>query len=575
MNIWSAEIKELNQIYQTVKGKHSKLEKELQSLIKTDDANILLVYSRRCLEVIITDLCEIELKRHRGTEPLQRIIDKLNKEEIVPHNIIVSMQNVNSMSTFGAHPKDFELKQIKPVLLNLTSVLEWYKKYLGSKKLVIGESKVSGEKESISVKKEKLKAGKWIIIVAGVLLVAAVIISALNLLNHKTKVDSIVVLPFLNYTEQDIPEYWIDGMQALLIGDLQKIGNLVTIGATTSRTFKNSDKTIPQITSELNVKAALETVILSLGDYISLRVKLILPEKNERTIWQENFKEDINLIQNLNNEITRKIAEEIKIKLTPEQKRSLSKSKTVDRKVLEEYLKGYSYLNDLRCDSLSKAREYLTSAIEKDPDWAPSYVALGYVWIWLKSVACEPPQIADSIAFENFNKALELGMDLAETHWAMGTMAYQEWNWEKAEEEYQKALSINPNHALSHFHYSLLLYGLQRTEEANIQADLGYTMDPLNPYIQSFYAHTLLDRRDFISAQSFLEYLVSKYPDRIINYSLLENAAYYNGDLETSFEAGIIFVQGMMVLDTNDVNEIKEIFYDKGIMLHILKLCEG
>ena len=102
MTLWSAETKDLEKLFNTIKGKHSKLEKELQSLVKTDDANIVLVYARRCLEVIITELCEHELKRDRGTEPLQRIIDKLNKDKIVPHNIIVSMQNVNSMSTFGA-----------------------------------------------------------------------------------------------------------------------------------------------------------------------------------------------------------------------------------------------------------------------------------------------------------------------------------------------------------------------------------------------------------------------------------------------------------------------------------------
>ena len=108
MNIWSSEIKELNQIYQSVKETIPQLGRELGKLVTANDENMLLVYSRRCLEVIITDLCELELKRDRGSEPLQRIIDKLNKEKVVPHNIIVSMQSVNSMSTFGAHPKEFE-----------------------------------------------------------------------------------------------------------------------------------------------------------------------------------------------------------------------------------------------------------------------------------------------------------------------------------------------------------------------------------------------------------------------------------------------------------------------------------
>ena len=78
-----------------------------------------MLYSRRCLEVIITDLCECELKRSTKTEPLKGIIDKLKKEEKVPSHIIASMDGLNSLSTFGTHPKDFDPEQVKPVLVNL------------------------------------------------------------------------------------------------------------------------------------------------------------------------------------------------------------------------------------------------------------------------------------------------------------------------------------------------------------------------------------------------------------------------------------------------------------------------
>lgn len=64
MDIWSAEIKNLEKLYSSLKGIHPKLDKELDRLIKTDDENMVLVYARRCLEVIITDLCECELKGH-------------------------------------------------------------------------------------------------------------------------------------------------------------------------------------------------------------------------------------------------------------------------------------------------------------------------------------------------------------------------------------------------------------------------------------------------------------------------------------------------------------------------------
>jgi hypothetical protein len=71
MAIWTSEIKELEKLYESLKGQFPALEKELDQLIRTDDPNVILLYSRRCLEIIISDLCECELKRQRRTEPLQ------------------------------------------------------------------------------------------------------------------------------------------------------------------------------------------------------------------------------------------------------------------------------------------------------------------------------------------------------------------------------------------------------------------------------------------------------------------------------------------------------------------------
>ena len=70
MAIWSVEINELEKLYESFKGMSPALEKELEQLILTTDANVVMLYSRRCLEVVLTDLCECELKT-RGTEPLK------------------------------------------------------------------------------------------------------------------------------------------------------------------------------------------------------------------------------------------------------------------------------------------------------------------------------------------------------------------------------------------------------------------------------------------------------------------------------------------------------------------------
>ena len=129
MATWTGEIKELEALYASLKGQHPDLEKELEQLIKAADKNMVMIYARRALEVVITELCERELNMPRGTQPLAGIIDKLKKEKKVPDHIIVSMRNLNSLSVFGAHPKDFNPRQVKTVLLDLMTIVEWYCEY--------------------------------------------------------------------------------------------------------------------------------------------------------------------------------------------------------------------------------------------------------------------------------------------------------------------------------------------------------------------------------------------------------------------------------------------------------------
>src|SRR4030042_344698 len=181
MQIWSAEMKEIERLYNSIKGQSPELEKELERLISASDENMVLVYARRCLEVIITDLCECELKRPRKTEPLQGIIDKLNREEKIPSHIFASMQSLNSLSTFGSHPKEFDPRQVKPVLNNLTTIIEWYLKYKDTQ--TISQTKIEEEMHKIKKpdnSKETIRIlKKRIIIFSGLLLAAVIVVVAL------------------------------------------------------------------------------------------------------------------------------------------------------------------------------------------------------------------------------------------------------------------------------------------------------------------------------------------------------------------------------------------------------------
>lgn len=308
MKIWSAEIKEIERLYYSIKSQLPDLEKELERLIRTDDENIILVYARRSLEVIVTDLCERELKRPRKTEPLQGIIDKLNKEEKIPSHIFVSMQGLNSLSAFGSHPKEFDPRQVKPVLNNLFIIIEWYIAYKNEGgELIIGsirrDNKLPDGPEK-SVRQPKLK-NKSVITVSGIVLLGVIVILILELtgLFRKDKFKdikdedgriSIAVMPFINMTNDTLFNIWQNGFQDNLITSLSNSEELAVRQYSTMYDVIQSTENLnyASITSSFarEVSKKLETNTFIMGSIIEAGEKIRINAKLTDTETEEIYK---------------------------------------------------------------------------------------------------------------------------------------------------------------------------------------------------------------------------------------------------------------------------------------------
>jgi hypothetical protein len=123
---WHPELAELTVLFESVQGKASLLEQELVRIREMRDAVATLLVARRMLEVIVAQICEEKMNRPRGNEPLAGILGKIGHEHIVPEYVVTSMENLNRLSTYGAHPKDFSPRQVREALLALCSIMEWY-----------------------------------------------------------------------------------------------------------------------------------------------------------------------------------------------------------------------------------------------------------------------------------------------------------------------------------------------------------------------------------------------------------------------------------------------------------------
>ena len=167
------------------------------------------------------------------------------------------------------------------------------------------------------------------------------------------------------------------------------------LATTTSKVFKDSKKTLKEITSELNVDAALEIAVLCIGeDSICFQTRLIKPGSEEVQLWTADYKIPRNEILNWYNKVSKQIAEEVKVKLTPEERSLLSENRLIDKDAYDAYLQGRMYWDDLSKEGLEKAINYLTLAIEKDPTWAPPYIGLVAVWGGLMQMGFVSPEVA-------------------------------------------------------------------------------------------------------------------------------------------------------------------------------------
>jgi tetratricopeptide (TPR) repeat protein len=292
----------------------------------------------------------------------------------------------------------------------------------------------------------------------------------------------------------------------------------------------------------------------------------------EKQLWVGDYREDKSKILNLYNRVTKEIADQVKVELTPEEVRLLSKSRIVDRMAYEDYLKARSYISDTRKE-LFKARDYLKSALEKEPDWAPLYAGLAEVWMWIQQGGYEPPSVAGPKMFENLNKAMELDPDLSEVHYMSAMIAQLgEWDWQKSEKEFLKTLAINPNDAWTRLLYSQLLLILQRKDEAQAQRELAAGLDPLNPEMKLLYSGTLVQAGEFEVALSVAEELVAANPVDLSANVMIELTAYRLGEYDKVIRAVRYALPYSMEEEVYE--EVERIYSESGIVAAYQKIMK-
>jgi TolB-like protein/DNA-binding winged helix-turn-helix (wHTH) protein len=301
-----------------------------------------------------------------------------------------------------------------------------------------------------------------------------------------TPISSLVVLPLNNLSGDPEDDYFADGMTDEIRAQLAGVSALRVISQTSSLHYKGSHKSLSQIGKELDVNAVVEGSVLRSGDRVRINVQLV-QAASEKRIWGRSYEQSALGVLALQSEVSRTIVDEIRVKLTPDEKARLSTIRVSSPEAHLDYAKGRFYWNKRTEEGLREAIEYFQRAIDKDPNYALAYAGLADSWVPMAWYAYLRPGEAFPHAKEAVANALKRDPGLAEAHTTLAFITlYYDWDWPGAEREFLRAIQLNPNYANAHHWYAEYLSLVGRHEAAIQESERARDLDPLSSIINTW-----------------------------------------------------------------------------------------
>jgi eukaryotic-like serine/threonine-protein kinase len=320
-----------------------------------------------------------------------------------------------------------------------------------------------------------------------------------------SQIDSIAVLPFVNTSGDPNNDYLSDGISEGVMHSLSQLPQLRVMARTSSFHYRGADIDPQKVGRDLKVRAVLTGTLAKHGDVLSIETELV-DTTNGAELWGEKFDRQVSDVSTIEEQIANDISDGLRLRLSGEEKRRLTRDSTRNAEAYQLYLNGRFHWNKRTEEELNKAIEYFKQSIEKDPNYALAYVGLADAYLVLPEYGRMAPSVAAPRTKEALTKALEIDPDLAEAHASLGLMKQSfEWDWVGAEKEYRRASGLNSNYPTAHHWYGLFLCEMKRNDEAIREGRLAQTLDPLSPIINTSLGVTLMSAGEYGSGLELLK----------------------------------------------------------------------
>ncbi len=305
--------------------------------------------------------------------------------------------------------------------------------------------------------------------------------SASSSLIPSKPIGSIAVMPLENLSGDPGHDYFSDGMTDLLIGEIARISSLRVTSRTSVMKYRAPARmSLPAIARELNVDAIIEGTVSHSGSRVRINAQLIRAW-DDRHLWSESYDRNLTDILALQSEVARAVAQQIRIKLTPEEDRILTRARQVDPIAYDAFLKGNFFLHKTM-PGVGKSVQFFQDAIQRDPMYADAHAGLASALCYSGIFGLRPSAETYGEARISALKALELDPSNASAHNVLADVRKGfDWDLAGAVVQYQQALRFNPSHLLTHLWYAECFARLNQYDEALALSRRALTLDPVSP----------------------------------------------------------------------------------------------
>jgi TolB-like protein/Tfp pilus assembly protein PilF len=307
---------------------------------------------------------------------------------------------------------------------------------------------------------------------------------------HTSKRVMLVVLPFENLSGDPAQEYFSSGLTEETISDLGQLApeRLGVIARTSAMIYKGTRKSIAEIGRELGVDYALEGSVRREGDRLRISAQLIRTS-DQTHLWAQNYDRELKDVLTVQSELGRTIAQQVQIRLTPDERTVGGEAGSMDQAAYDAYLHGRFHLWKVTRPNLERAIQYFRQATIIDPRLAIAYAGLADCYDVLPITSDFRPRETFRKAEQAAMQALKIDRGLAEAHCVLASVRFwYSWDWCASEEHSHHAIARNSSYARAHMRYGHMLSNTGRHDEAIAEIDLARRLDPFSPIINTLCA---------------------------------------------------------------------------------------